>query len=205
VVEEGVRRVTYTPTRVLVISALVLAIGSLGVVGSVNLGKWLDWFIALTATTVAALLAVAGGIWLFHYQDRENDRKLRTKLLIRLAVESQVNLERLESLPTPFVNERTGEEVDKAVAAELSTVALSDFIRSAEFDPEEVMDAMRWGGRINVHNNEVTTLLAWRGGTVTGQSLRVILSELKERQTTLAEYFRVLLGNLREEGIEPPG
>jgi hypothetical protein len=204
VVEEDVRRLRWSATRVVIYAALLLGLTSFALVDIVSPAKWLDWLIELSATLVAALLTVAGGIWLFRYQGLEAEEKLREKLLIRLAVESQTNLERLESRPTPFIDARTGTAVGEAVAVELSAVALADFIRNAVFDPEEVLDAMRWEVQINVHNSEVTTLLAWRGGTVTGQSVRVMLSELKQRQRVLAEYYRELLQNLREEGIEPP-
>jgi hypothetical protein len=185
-----------------VIVALLLASGSFMVVALLNEGKLLDWFIQLAATSVAAILAVVGGVWLFHYADRETEEKLRKKLKMRVALEAKANLERLESTPTVFTQKGTKRVLGQAVTVELSTVAIRDLIHSVLIEPDEMLYGMRLEGRINVHNSEVATLLAGRTGTVPEESVHRMLSELNARQQTLTIALKEVLENLRTEGIE---
>jgi hypothetical protein len=156
VVEEDVRRVKYSPTRVVVVFALLFALGSFGTVEIVNPGKLLDWFIAFTATSVAAALAVAGGVWLFHYQDREIEEKLEKKLATRVAVELQMNLWLLEKPPSTLLDEGTGQTVEQPVVlVMLSNAAYTDLIRSNLLEPEDAMRLMNREGAINAHNSQM--------------------------------------------------
>jgi hypothetical protein len=194
--------VTFSPIRWTVIVALLLASGSFIVVALLDEGKLLDWFIQLAATSVAAILAVVGGVWLFHYADRETEEKLRTKLKMRVALEVKVNLERLESAPTVFMQKSSDKVLGRAVTVELSTVAIRDLIHSVLIETDDTLYGMRLEGRINVHNSKVATLLAWRTGTIPEKSVNRELSELNAWQEALSLAFKELLENLRKEGIE---
>ncbi len=203
--EAGVRGVNYSPTRVVVVLALLLALGSFGVVEIVNPGKLLDWFIQLSAT----FLAIVGGIWLFHYQAQTTEEQLREKLRTRVALEWKRNLERLETgVTTPFVRQRPGERarehLGEIVTAELSTVALRDLIRSEAFEPEEVLSAMRLEARINAYKDNVETLLERFEPAVSAQMLRSTLVEMNERKNLLIHDLGEQLRSLREQGIEVP-
>jgi hypothetical protein len=164
----------------------------------------LDWFIALAATTVAALLAVAGGIWLFHYQSQESEQALENKLFTRVALESKMNLEILAGRPTEFFDAKTGKAAGQAVAVPLSTVALRDLIRSNVLEPEDALGAMWLEGHINAHNREVDALLQVRGGLITWRSLQFIISEVAERQAALKEDFEAMVQHLQDQGFEVP-
>jgi hypothetical protein len=209
VAEEGVPGVKYSPSRVVVVLALLLALGSFGMVEIINPAKLLDWFIEFAATLAAATLAVAGGIWLFHYQTRKTEAQLRKKLLTRVALEWKRNLDRLErGVTTPFVRQKRGEttreHLGEIVTAELSTIALSDLIRSDAFEPEEVIRAMRLEARINAYMYDVEFLLGHLQPEVSSEMLRSTLADLNARRGLLLDDLRALLQALRDQGIEVP-
>jgi hypothetical protein len=171
----------------------------------VDPGKELNWFIAFAATLVAAALAVAGGVWLFHYQDRETEEKLERKLAMRVAVESQMNLWLLESKPTMHVDARTKAEFgEPVVLVRLSTVAHTDLMRSNLLEPVDAMRLMDLEGTINAHNSQMEVLLSTRRSGGSGHDFRTLTSDLAQRQENLRESFKMMVQALREQGIEAP-
>lgn len=186
-------------------AATLLTVVSTILVAWVDSFKLLDWFIALAATTVAALLAVASGLYLFHYQDRKAEKRLREKLLTRVALEWKRNLVRLEEgVTTPFVRQRTGERVGEIVTAELSTVALRDLNRSDAFEAKETLAAMRLEGRINAYMQDVEFLLGHFEPDPSAQAVRFVLAEMNERRDLMITDLGDLLQGLREQGLETP-
>src|SRR5215218_5470262 len=163
------------------------------------------YLIQLVATFIGALLAVAIGLYLFHYQDRTNDEKLEENLGTRVAIESQMNLGLLESKPSLLMDERSGQKVEEPVVlVMLSNAALTDLIRSNLLEPDSAMRAMNREGTINTHNAQMKALLDARSAGISSQAFQALSSDVARRQEDLRNGFRSMVETLRDQGIEVP-
>jgi hypothetical protein len=198
-------RQVYSPLQLLFGAALLFAGLSLTVVTVVgNEGNQLDWFIQIAATFVGALLAFAGGIWLYRLQEQDREEKLEKRLGTRVAVEAKMNLWLLESGPSSLIDESTGPVEEKVVLVMLSREALTDLIRNDVTEPDDAMRAMNYEGSINVHNMQIQALLNARSSPLPSHTFQTISKDIARRQENLRVDFRALVQSLREQGLEVP-
>jgi len=192
------------PKRIAIGAGLV-ALASFGVVDTLGPGALSDWLTTFSATLVSAALAVAGGIWLFHYQTSINDDKEHTRLQTMLALETRLNLDTLEERPAVVLYARTGEDLGHPVMlVQLPMTALEGLIHSGFDDPGVSYGLMRLAALMRVHNIEIASLLGSREGTITRAAISYMTTELAQRQQVLKDSLEDLLRGLREAGIEPP-
>jgi hypothetical protein len=170
-----------------------------------------SYLIGLFGTFIGASLAIAGGIWLFHHQEREREEKLEKKLATRAAVELKMNLEMLEEKEariTFYDGEGPQDLGPPVVLGPLSATALRDWLRSDVLEPEDAMDAMKREGRINAHNEQMQVLWnLWSAGTP-GLAKRLgfslMIENLSLRQESLKADFKKELQRLRDQVVMVP-
>lgn len=156
--EDVVRQRTYSPTEWLVGLTLLLAGLSLTVVVVADEAKLLDWFIQIAATTVAALLAVAGGIWLYTWQTEKNSanrkKELRAAQLIGIFdAWDLVHDEHLQDIDLPDGTQ------EKVLLTFLQTTIYDESIRSGLFGTAETLKLSRLSAAIQLYNGRAERLL----------------------------------------------
>lgn len=125
----GTRRAT-----IVVVVALLLAGLFTWILLQVQPRSLYEWFIQLTATAVAALLAVG----VFEYQSRQAERDRHKRLLAALAAELQSNLHIIRSEPrTPF-QMRNYKQYADAKLVPMQPIAADAAIRSGVFDADDI-------------------------------------------------------------------
>ncbi len=144
------------------------------------------------------------GIWLFRFQTEANDDRERDRLQTMLAIETQLNSEVLGERPAGILHARTGETIAQTRLVQLPLSALEELARSGFENPEVTRELMWEAAHIRVHNNDVSSLLGARGGTVTRASILAMAADLDRRQQFLKTAFEGLLQSLKEAGVEPP-
>lgn len=191
-------------TKWIAVGAGFAALLSFGLVETFAPGNLAEWLTTFAATLVSAALAVAGGIWLFHYQTSISDEREHTRLQTMLAAELRLNLDALIERPAPILHARTGEKLGQTVAVQLPMKALEDLIHSGHEDRDVSFELMRLAAHMRVHNSDVASLQGSRDNGLTRASIRYTTAEMNRRQQLLKHHFESLLERLREADIEPP-
>jgi hypothetical protein len=159
----------------------------------------------VAAAIIGTILAVAVGIGLFNYQSQKRDDAREGQLLTVLAGETQANLNTLNGQPSR-IKSREG-IIDCVILLRLNFLVAEEAIRSGVFTSDEARFLSELIGLLQVHNNEVYSILSTRTGldetgVVQGEASRYQITDLKLRQADIRKRSMCLLKDLKAEGIK---
>jgi len=164
----------------------------------------LEWYSTLLGTIFGVGLTALFGVWLFYFQNKENDEDKRTKLLTALAGEAQAIVDILREPPTsvPGAGE---DEIVRSILVPLPLTIATEAARSALFDASDMLFLSKLIAKLQVNNNEAFFILASRASFLPADYRRYMDEWLKGRQNIIIDESIALLAHLEsEEGITPP-
>jgi hypothetical protein len=207
-VEEGVRGMISPLYKWIIVGALLVALASLGVVDTANPGAWQDWLTTFSATLVSAGLAIAGGIWLFHYQEDQRDQKRKTELAGALSTEllrmpQSVNPDPENPLEITFPD---GYKASVSMGHP-QAFAIEEAAKSSLFSRIFTKNLLACARNVHIYNAQASQL-NWllstlREGSIEDPTVRKLILErvrdIKRSQADLTDRSEFLLDQLAEE------
>jgi hypothetical protein len=188
--------------------SVLFALASFGVVKIAQSGPLLDWFVTLSATLISATLAIAGGIWLFHYQEDQRAEKWKSELAGALYAElyrmpRTVNPKPEDPLEITFPD---GHE-ERVSMGNPQALIIEEAAKSSLFTPRFTEDLLSFAGNVGIYNTRVSQLNSFlstlREDSLKDPMVRQLISQrvrdVKESQTSLKEQSERLLADLAEQ------
>jgi hypothetical protein len=180
-------------------AALLVALIFTGLLGALRPDALLQWLMALSATFISVVFAVA----LFWYQREKSDEARQEQLLISLVAEARACLDMLDERPAEF-RDLDGQELETAVMEPLPTIILDEAIRSGVNHPSDTFGLALVSAHLHAHNANVGSLASMEGNQVDPEALRGMVKRLKWRQEIVTDYCRQLIEKIEALGIPEP-
>jgi hypothetical protein len=174
--------------------------------------EFATYLIQLIATFIGAALAVAFGIALFNYQNKQTDQRRIWQLNEALAAELQATLDILEAPPGIRVSPPTGveeedEEPVEVVVTRLEPVACEEAIRNAILGPQDVFALSHLARSMRLYNVFCARLESVMCGPSFGNPQLVYFDaakDVKGQQDNVINWCKVNVESFSEEGIDVP-
>lgn len=160
-----------------------------------------DWLIGLVATVVAAVLAVAGGLWLNRQRVRADDASREERIRQALRSELEETIEALDPSGPGLIVQLPDRSTRTAHVTILSPIALEEAYRSGLFEPRVGFNSIRLARKIRVYNFKVSHLLTLAAGAPAANYVRALDDVEESRRAVSADCMTMFLalGGRRED------